>query len=103
MSSGLNSNPFRVIPPYPTFQVEFFTNERSLKQRLQLYFIKNQRSSLRIRLFNFVLKTLTCLLYVIRVVLEEGDPIKAECVTPSSSLNTSSPEPKSAEPGTIEW
>jgi len=27
------------------FQVEFFTNERSLKQRLQLYFIKNQRSS----------------------------------------------------------
>ena len=27
------------------FQVEFFTNERSLKERLQLYFIKNQRSS----------------------------------------------------------
>ena len=26
-------------------RVEFFTNERSFKERLQLYFIKNQRSS----------------------------------------------------------
>ena len=25
--------------------VEFFTNEKSFKERLQLYFIKNQRSS----------------------------------------------------------
>uniref|UniRef100_A0A1I8JIC2 Homeobox domain-containing protein n=1 Tax=Macrostomum lignano TaxID=282301 RepID=A0A1I8JIC2_9PLAT len=49
-------------------RVEFFTNERSLKERLQLYFIKNQRSSLRIRIFNFIIKVLTCVLYVIRVV-----------------------------------
>ena len=27
-------------------RVEFFTNEKSLKERLQLYFIKNQRSSM---------------------------------------------------------
>ncbi|XP_067943638.1 potassium channel subfamily T member 2-like [Watersipora subatra] len=52
------------------FQVEFFTNERSLKERLQLYFIKNRRSSLRIRLFNFFLKFLTCLLYVARVEMD---------------------------------
>uniref|UniRef100_A0A2I3GBZ2 Potassium sodium-activated channel subfamily T member 2 n=1 Tax=Nomascus leucogenys TaxID=61853 RepID=A0A2I3GBZ2_NOMLE len=39
-------------------------------QVLKLFFIKNQRSSLRIRLFNFSLKLLSCLLYIIRVLLE---------------------------------
>ncbi|XP_074653905.1 potassium channel subfamily T member 2-like isoform X3 [Tubulanus polymorphus] len=52
-------------------RVEFFTNERSFKERLQLYFIKNQRSSLRIRIFNLVIKLLTCILYVVRVVLDD--------------------------------
>ncbi|XP_053523294.1 potassium channel subfamily T member 2 isoform X6 [Artibeus jamaicensis] len=51
-------------------QVEFFMNENTFKERLKLFFIKNQRSSLRIRLFNFSLKLLSCLLYIIRVLLE---------------------------------
>ncbi|VFV42091.1 kcnt2 protein [Lynx pardinus] len=45
-------------------------NENTFKERLKLFFIKNQRSSLRIRLFNFSLKLLSCLLYIIRVLLE---------------------------------
>ncbi|XP_061169679.1 potassium channel subfamily T member 2-like isoform X2 [Saccostrea echinata] len=57
-------------------RVEFFTNEKSLKERLQLYFIKNQRSSLRIRIFNFAIKLLTCILYVVRVMSE---PEPSEC------------------------
>uniref|UniRef100_A0A4X2KRZ5 Potassium sodium-activated channel subfamily T member 2 n=1 Tax=Vombatus ursinus TaxID=29139 RepID=A0A4X2KRZ5_VOMUR len=48
-------------------QVEFYMNENTFKERLKLFFIKNQRSSLRIRLFNFSLKVLSCLLYIIRV------------------------------------
>ncbi|XP_006863748.1 PREDICTED: potassium channel subfamily T member 1 [Chrysochloris asiatica] len=55
-------------------QVEFYVNENTFKERLKLFFIKNQRSSLRIRLFNFSLKLLTCLLYIVRVLLE--DPTK---------------------------
>ncbi|XP_021341778.1 potassium channel subfamily T member 2-like, partial [Mizuhopecten yessoensis] len=51
-------------------RVEFFTNEKSLKERLQLYFIKNQRSSLRIRIFNLVIKLLTCALYIVRVSMD---------------------------------
>ncbi|KAG7251784.1 hypothetical protein CRUP_008834, partial [Coryphaenoides rupestris] len=47
-------------------QVEFYVNENTFKERLKLFFIKNQRSSLRIRVFNFSLKLLTCLLYIIR-------------------------------------
>uniref|UniRef100_A0A674IRK0 RCK N-terminal domain-containing protein n=1 Tax=Terrapene triunguis TaxID=2587831 RepID=A0A674IRK0_9SAUR len=47
-------------------QVEFYMNENTFKERLKLFFIKNQRSSLRIRLFNFSLKLLSCLLYIIR-------------------------------------
>ncbi|KAM8814818.1 potassium channel subfamily T member 2 isoform 3-T3 [Rhynchonycteris naso] len=52
-------------------QVEFYMNENTFKERLKLFFIKNQRSSLRIRLFNFSLKVLSCLLYIIRVLLEK--------------------------------
>uniref|UniRef100_UPI0037E88A33 potassium channel subfamily T member 1 isoform X3 n=1 Tax=Semicossyphus pulcher TaxID=241346 RepID=UPI0037E88A33 len=51
-------------------QVEFYVNENTFKERLKLFFIKNQRSSLRIRVFNFSLKLLTCLLYTIRVVTD---------------------------------
>lgn len=61
--SGISSPGRRV-------QVEFYMNENTFKERLKLFFIKNQRSSLRIRLFNFSLKLLSCLLYIIRVLLE---------------------------------
>nr|XP_048308645.1 potassium channel subfamily T member 1 isoform X5 [Myodes glareolus] len=54
-------------------QVEFYVNENTCKERLKLFFIKNQRSSLRIRLFNFSLKLLTCLLYIVRVLLDNPD------------------------------
>nr|XP_022326615.1 potassium channel subfamily T member 2-like isoform X8 [Crassostrea virginica] len=57
-------------------RVEFFTNEKSLKERLQLYFIKNQRSSLRIRIFNFAIKLLTCILYIVRVM---SDSVPNQC------------------------
>uniref|UniRef100_A0A8C1DDR1 Potassium sodium-activated channel subfamily T member 2b n=1 Tax=Cyprinus carpio carpio TaxID=630221 RepID=A0A8C1DDR1_CYPCA len=56
--------PFRV-------QVEFYVNENTFKERLKLFFIKNQRSSLRVRLFNFFLKVLSCLLYIVRVLLDD--------------------------------
>uniref|UniRef100_A0A452GX51 RCK N-terminal domain-containing protein n=1 Tax=Gopherus agassizii TaxID=38772 RepID=A0A452GX51_9SAUR len=49
-------------------QVEFYVNENTFKERLKLFFIKNQRSSLRIRLFNFSLKLLTCLLYIVHLL-----------------------------------
>ncbi|XP_037401942.1 potassium channel subfamily T member 2 isoform X6 [Pygocentrus nattereri] len=50
--------------------VEFYVNENTFKERLKLFFIKNQRSSLRIRIFNFCLKVLTCVLYIIRVMTD---------------------------------
>ncbi|XP_077308808.1 potassium channel subfamily T member 2 isoform X1 [Lithobates pipiens] len=52
-------------------QVEFYVNENTFKERLKLFFIKNQRSSLRIRLFNFSLKLLSCMLYIVRVLLDD--------------------------------
>ncbi|XP_067868332.1 potassium channel subfamily T member 1 isoform X1 [Heterodontus francisci] len=59
----------------PRVQVEFYVNENTFKERLKLFFIKNQRSSLRIRLFNFSLKLLTCLLYIVRVLLDDTKAI----------------------------
>uniref|UniRef100_A0A6I8QPB2 Potassium channel, sodium-activated subfamily T, member 2-like n=1 Tax=Xenopus tropicalis TaxID=8364 RepID=A0A6I8QPB2_XENTR len=52
-------------------QVEFYVNENTFKERLKLFFIKNQRSSLRIRVFNFSLKLLSCFLYIVRVLLDD--------------------------------
>ncbi|XP_061460073.1 potassium channel subfamily T member 1 isoform X2 [Rhineura floridana] len=67
-------------------QVEFYVNENTFKERLKLFFIKNQRSSLRIRLFNFSLKLLTCLLYIVRVLLDDPQRIGCwECEKHNSS------------------
>ncbi|MFT7805025.1 potassium channel subfamily T member 1-like isoform X1 [Arapaima gigas] len=63
----------------PRVQVEFYVNENTFKERLKLFFIKSQRSSLRIRLFNFSLKLLTCLLYVIRVLLDDPAKVNSGC------------------------
>ncbi|XP_072243548.1 potassium channel subfamily T member 1 isoform X4 [Leuresthes tenuis] len=73
-------------------QVEFYVNENTFKERLKLFFIKNQRSSLRIRLFNFALKILTCVLYIVRVSLENPKDVNP-CVIcrNNSSLNTTEP------------
>uniref|UniRef100_A0A8C5RR82 Potassium sodium-activated channel subfamily T member 1 n=1 Tax=Laticauda laticaudata TaxID=8630 RepID=A0A8C5RR82_LATLA len=76
-------------------EVEFYVNENTFKERLKLFFIKNQRSSLRIRLFNFSLKLLTCLLYIVRVLTYQNwlnatsDPIPLpSCVAIISFLET---------------
>uniref|UniRef100_A0A3P8XE60 RCK N-terminal domain-containing protein n=1 Tax=Esox lucius TaxID=8010 RepID=A0A3P8XE60_ESOLU len=61
-------------------QVEFYVNENTFKERLKLFFIKNQRSSLRIRLFNLSLKLLTCALYVLRVSLDYPEQLQGDAV-----------------------
>uniref|UniRef100_A0A8D2IVV2 Potassium sodium-activated channel subfamily T member 2 n=1 Tax=Varanus komodoensis TaxID=61221 RepID=A0A8D2IVV2_VARKO len=70
-------------------QVEFYMNENTFKERLKLFFIKNQRSSLRIRLFNFSLKLLSCLLYIVRVLLD--DPSQQHGWSPIIWVNRSLP------------
>ncbi|KAL7645094.1 UNVERIFIED_CONTAM: hypothetical protein RMT77_003472 [Armadillidium vulgare] len=62
----------------PRVRVEYYVNENTIKERLHLYFVKNQRSSLRIRIFNLLIKLLTCILYILRVVFDD-DPINATC------------------------
>ncbi|XP_037044474.1 potassium channel subfamily T member 2 isoform X8 [Bradysia coprophila] len=62
----------------PRVRVEYYVNENTFKERLQLYFIKNQRSSLRIRIANLFFKLLTCFLYIFRVIADL-DPTFATC------------------------
>ncbi|XP_023290291.1 potassium channel subfamily T member 2 [Orussus abietinus] len=73
-SDSLDEIAFRI----PRVRVEYYVNENTFKERLQLYFIKNQRSSLRIRLANLFFKLLTCFLYIFRVVTD-SDPTFAAC------------------------
>ncbi|XP_029441286.1 potassium channel subfamily T member 2-like [Rhinatrema bivittatum] len=65
--------------PDDRVQVEFYVNEHSFKERLKLFFIKNQRSSLRVRLFNFFLKLLSCLFYIVRVLLDDPQEERGGC------------------------
>ncbi|XP_074836250.1 potassium channel subfamily T member 2-like [Carettochelys insculpta] len=60
-------------------QAEFYINENTFKKRLKLFFIKNQRSSLWVRLFNVALKLLSCLLYITRVLLEDPQEGRGRC------------------------
>uniref|UniRef100_A0A8C9SUM7 Potassium sodium-activated channel subfamily T member 2b n=1 Tax=Scleropages formosus TaxID=113540 RepID=A0A8C9SUM7_SCLFO len=67
-------------------QVEFYVNENTFKERLKLFFIKNQRSSLRVRLFNFSLKVLSCLLYMVRVLLDDPREGRGGCFSETMLL-----------------
>uniref|UniRef100_A0A8C7HBH7 Potassium sodium-activated channel subfamily T member 2 n=1 Tax=Oncorhynchus kisutch TaxID=8019 RepID=A0A8C7HBH7_ONCKI len=60
------------LPNDDRVQVEFYANESTFKETLKLFFIKNQRSSLRIQVFDFSLKVLSCILYMCRL----GDSIR---------------------------
>nr|XP_054770366.1 potassium channel subfamily T member 1-like [Lytechinus pictus] len=80
----------------PSVRVEFFVDDKSFKERLQLYFIKNQRSSLRIRLFNFTIKLLSCLLYGIRASMD-NEPRTVNCYGCPPRENT---QPNDTDQGT---
>ncbi|XP_070819638.1 potassium channel subfamily T member 1 isoform X14 [Chaetodon trifascialis] len=81
-------------------QVEFYVNENTFKERLKLFFIKNQRSSLRIRLFNFSLKILTCALYIVRVSLDNPKQMNPCSTCRNSTENNGTAAAESAE---ISW
>ncbi|XP_011504488.1 PREDICTED: potassium channel subfamily T member 2 [Ceratosolen solmsi marchali] len=92
----------------PRVRVEYYVNENTFKERLQLYFIKNQRSSLRIRLANLFFKLLTCFLYIFRVVTD-SDPTFAACYgcTPGNKteflISQNLTEEEFQEHPTINW
>uniref|UniRef100_A0A0N4ZT15 C2H2-type domain-containing protein n=1 Tax=Parastrongyloides trichosuri TaxID=131310 RepID=A0A0N4ZT15_PARTI len=49
-----------------------YGEEKGFKSRLQQYFLVNYKSALRIRTFNFLIKVLSCILYCVRVLNDEG-------------------------------
>ncbi|KAG9509805.1 Potassium channel subfamily T member 1, partial [Fragariocoptes setiger] len=59
----------------PRVRVEFYNSENTFKEQLQMYFFKDHTISLYIRIVKFVLKILACLLYVIRVVFDQGPAV----------------------------
>ncbi|XP_052467004.1 potassium channel subfamily T member 2-like isoform X2 [Carassius gibelio] len=57
-------------------QVDFSVDQNSFKERLRFYCIKNQRSSLRVRVFYLSLKVLSCILYIFRALTDTEDQHK---------------------------
>uniref|UniRef100_A0AC34GPY2 Potassium channel domain-containing protein n=1 Tax=Panagrolaimus sp. ES5 TaxID=591445 RepID=A0AC34GPY2_9BILA len=50
-----------------------YGHDQGIKGRLQQYFLENTASSLNIRLFNFTIKVISCILYCLRVIQDSGD------------------------------
>ncbi|XP_059193660.1 potassium channel subfamily T member 1 isoform X6 [Centropristis striata] len=84
-------------------QVEFYVNENTFKERLKLFFIKNQRSSLRIRLFNFSLKILTCALYILRVSLDHPSTQSSDEFSCCQTLSTRQRDSNTTSSAEIDW
>ncbi|KAL3989241.1 Calcium-activated BK potassium channel alpha subunit family protein [Acanthocheilonema viteae] len=49
-----------------------YGRKQNLKARLQQYYVENVKTSFRIRLFNLLIKVLSCILYCMRVVNDNG-------------------------------
>uniref|UniRef100_A0A0K0FKT9 Potassium channel subfamily T member 1 (inferred by orthology to a human protein) n=1 Tax=Strongyloides venezuelensis TaxID=75913 RepID=A0A0K0FKT9_STRVS len=64
-----------------------YGEEKGFKSRLQEYFLVNYKSSLRIRTFNFLIKTLSCILYCVRVLNDEGNSLDSENGSNSSEYH----------------
>ncbi|KAL7839711.1 hypothetical protein SRHO_G00263690 [Serrasalmus rhombeus] len=101
------SEEYSMDSTYAQVQVEFYVNENTFKERLKLFFIKNQRSSLRIRLFNLSLKLLTCLLYIIRVSLDDPTTqvtcARKHCSNVTDVLCSKICANQTADPSQINW
>ncbi|XP_031565605.1 potassium channel subfamily T member 2-like isoform X3 [Actinia tenebrosa] len=59
-------------------RVEHYIHDKSFKERLRFYFVTNQRYSIRWQTFRFIVKIISCVLYVVRSV-QDTDPDTAHC------------------------
>ncbi|XP_048587242.1 potassium channel subfamily T member 1 isoform X2 [Nematostella vectensis] len=59
-------------------RVEHYKHDKSFKERLRFYFVTNQRYSIRWQIFRFIMKIVSCVLYVLRSV-QDTDPNTATC------------------------
>lgn len=53
-------------------RVEFYSNENTFKEQLQMYFIKDNDFSLYVRSAKLALQVLACYFYVLRVIFDRG-------------------------------
>uniref|UniRef100_A0AC34RS35 Potassium channel domain-containing protein n=1 Tax=Panagrolaimus sp. JU765 TaxID=591449 RepID=A0AC34RS35_9BILA len=61
--------------------------DAGVKGRLQSYFLENTKSSLRIRLFNFIIKIVSCVLYCVRVVQDSRQLPEDVKINPESRIH----------------
>ncbi|XP_068724952.1 potassium channel subfamily T member 2-like isoform X3 [Montipora capricornis] len=57
-------------------RVEHYVHDKSFKERLKFYFVTDQRYSIRWQIFRFVLKIVSCALYIVRAS-QDTEPHKA--------------------------
>ena len=50
-----------------------YASDKTLKEKLEIWFIKDHRKAIKFRIFNLVLKLATCALYIIEVL---RDPLQ---------------------------
>ncbi|CAF0855636.1 unnamed protein product, partial [Brachionus calyciflorus] len=58
-----------------------YASDKTLKEKLEIWFIKDHSKAIRFRIFNLILKLMTCVLYVLEVVI---DPVASHYSSSSS-------------------
>lgn len=51
-----------------------YASDKTFKEKLQIWFIKDHRKAIKFRIFNLILKLMTCVLYVAEVVMDPKAP-----------------------------
>lgn len=51
-----------------------YASDKTFKEKLEIWFIKDHRKAIKFRIFNLILKATACLLYLIEVIM---DPLPA--------------------------
>ncbi len=47
-----------------------YASDKTVKEKLQIWFLKDHRKAIKFRIFNLTLRVATCALYIIEVLLD---------------------------------
>lgn len=59
-----------------------YASDKTLKEKLQIWFVKDHRKAIKFRIFNLALRVATCILYIVEVLL---DPYSSNYSSTTSS------------------
>lgn len=67
-----------------------YASDKTFKEKLQIWFVKDHRKAIKFRIFNLTLRVATCILYIVEVLLDPYSSTYLSSTTSSSQKYSSS-------------